>query len=110
MRREPSPPATELPSLLGLALRTDPADVDQLYGLEPVFEPGHDPRQRPLDALIEIECPHCWQSYETSTDLTLGTQSYVEDCQHCCHPIEIEVRVTSDGNDASVCARRPDEA
>lgn len=105
-----SPDTPEAQVLPGTARRADPDNTDQFYGLEPVFEPGRDSRQRPLDALIEIECPHCWQSYQTSADLTLGPQSYIEDCQHCCHPIEIEVRVNSDGNDASVCARRPDEA
>jgi hypothetical protein len=110
MRRHPTPGTPELPSLLGSALHPDPGCVDQLYGLEPVFEPGHDPRQRPLDALIEIHCPYCWQSYETSADLTLGTQNYIEDCQHCCHPIEIEVSVTDDGREAMVQACRPDEA
>jgi hypothetical protein len=107
MKRELAPAA---PDSLSSSLRPGPTQVDQLYGLDPIFEPGQDSRQRPLDALIEIECPHCWQTYETSADLTLGTQSYIEDCQHCCHPIEIEVRVNSDGNDASVSARRPDEA
>jgi hypothetical protein len=110
MPRGTLPADTELLGLLGSALRTDTAHVDRLYGLEPVFEPGRDPRQRPMDALIEIECPHCWQSYATGADLTLGTQNYIEDCQLCCHPIEIEVRVINDGCDASVLARRPDEA
>ncbi len=107
MRREPARGPHDSEHLLGSALRMDAAHVDQLYGLEPVFEPGQDARQRPLDTLIEIQCPHCWQSYETSTDLTLGVQSYIEDCQHCCHPIEIEVTVIDDGCDAMVEARRP---
>lgn len=110
MRRDSALNADDSERLLGSALRMDAAHVDQLYGLEPVFEPGQDARQRPLDTLIEIECPHCWQSYETSTDLTLGVQSYIEDCQHCCHPIDIRVTVVDDGRDARVEARRPDEA
>lgn len=110
MKPEGTPGARAVEGMLGSALRTDSEHVDQLYGLEPVFEPGGDSRQRPLDALIEIECPYCWQSYETSADLTLGTQNYIEDCQHCCHPIEIEVQIIGDGRDASVLARRPDEA
>lgn len=110
MRRQPARATPESELLLGSALSMDAAHVDQLYGLEPVFEAGQDARQRPLDALIEIECPHCWQSYESSADLTLGVQSYIEDCQHCCHPIEIKVTVLDDGRDAMVEARRPDEA
>lgn len=84
------------------------AAVDALYGLDPVFEPGQDPRQRPLDAAVEIECPHCWQLYETSVDLTLGAQSWVEDCQHCCHPIAVAIEVIDDGCGARVTAERLD--
>lgn len=80
--------------------------VDALYGLEPVFEPGQDPRQRPLDAAVEIECPHCWQTYQSSVDLTLGAQAWVEDCQHCCHPIAVAVEVIDDGRSAQVSAER----
>ncbi len=90
------------------AQTTDVAQVDALYGLEPVFEPGQDPRQRPLDAMIEIECPHCWQPYETTVDLTLGAQAWVEDCQHCCHPIAVAVEVIDDGRAARVSAGRVD--
>lgn len=86
----------------------DATHVDALYGLEPVYEPGADPRQRPLDAAIEIECPHCWQAYASSVDLTLGPQAWIEDCQHCCHPIAVEVEVIDDGRAAQVSAGRLD--
>lgn len=98
--------AQQLP---GAALRTDAAHIDAMYGLEPVFEPGADARQRPLDAAIEIECPYCWQVYEASVDLTLGAQSWIEDCQHCCHPIAVAIEVIDDGCAASVSAGRTDE-
>lgn len=84
----------------------DGAQMDALYGLEPVFEPGLDPRQRPLDASVEIECPHCWQTYASSVDLTLGAQNWVEDCQHCCHPIAVAVEVIDDGRGARVSTER----
>lgn len=90
------------------ASATSAEAVDALYGLEPVFAPGQDPRQRPLDAAIEIECPHCWQIYESTVDLTLGAQSWVEDCQHCCHPIAVAVEVIDDGRGARVSAERLD--
>lgn len=108
MRNRSGQDGPELTRLLGGALRTDAAHVDALYGLEPVFEPGCDPRQRPLDADIEIECPHCWQTYASTVDLTLGEQSWVEDCQHCCHPIAVAVTVVDDGRSACVNANRLD--
>lgn len=108
MRNRHTSKASDLPQLLGGALRTDAAHVDALYGLEPVYEPGSDPRQRPLDAAIEIECPYCWQAYESSVDLTLGPQSWIEDCQHCCHPIAVDVEVVDDGRTARISAGRLD--
>ena len=90
----------------GSAPGAEAAEVDARYGLDPVFEPGQDPRQRPLDAAVEIECPHCWQTYQSSVDLTLGAQAWVEDCQHCCHPIAVAVEVIDDGRSAQVSAER----
>jgi len=86
-----------------------PATIDALYGLEPVFEPGLDPRQRPLNGAIRIDCPYCWESYESSVDLSLGAQSYVEDCQICCQAISVEIAIKADGFEAEVNARRLDE-
>jgi hypothetical protein len=100
--------APELRQLPGAAPNTDAPSVDALYGLEPVYEPGADRRQRPLEAAIEIECPHCWQAYASSVDLTLGPQSWIEDCQHCCHPIAVDVEVIDDGRSARVSAGRLD--
>ncbi len=42
---------------------------------------------------MEIEhfftCPHCWQTVSMMLDLSVEEQSYVEDCEVCCHPIQI---------------------
>lgn len=42
---------------------------------------------------MEIEhfftCPHCWQTISMILDLSIEEQSYVEDCEVCCNPIQI---------------------
>jgi transcription elongation factor Elf1 len=42
---------------------------------------------------MEIEhfftCPHCWQTISMILDLSNEEQSYVEDCEVCCNPIQI---------------------
>lgn len=46
-----------------------------------------------LEAL-EFVCPHCGQLNESSADPSQGAdQSYVEDCQVCCRPLVLKVRI-----------------
>ena len=35
-------------------------------------------------------CPYCWQSISMVLDLSAGSQKYIEDCEVCCKPIEVE--------------------
>ncbi len=34
-------------------------------------------------------CPYCWQNVSMILDLSVEEQSYVEDCEVCCNPIQI---------------------
>lgn len=34
-------------------------------------------------------CPYCWEEISVLLDLSVSTQSYVEDCEVCCNPITI---------------------
>ncbi len=36
-----------------------------------------------------IRCPFCAQSMTIVIDLSAGSQSYIEDCQICCQPMQI---------------------
>lgn len=38
--------------------------------------------------MAEISCPYCGETLELSLDASAGEQSYIEDCQVCCRPIE----------------------
>jgi hypothetical protein len=74
---------------------TDPelAQIDALYGLEPVFEPGSDPRLVSIDHTVSVRCPHCGERYETPIDVAYGSQRYIEDCQICCSAIELVIEI-----------------
>jgi len=50
-------------------------------------------------AIVErrIACPYCAESMEVVLDLSAGSQSYIEDCQVCCQPMQIAFDV--DGNE-----------
>lgn len=81
------------------ARKGNPPDVDRLYGLEPVIEPGDgeaaggDPSVQPRT----VQCPYCGESFDTVIDLSAGSMSYIEDCQICCQPIEFRLEVADDG-------------
>lgn len=74
-----------------------PTDIDQLYGLEPVFEPGEEPGSDALESFTDISCPYCGEAILIRLDLSAGAQSYVEDCQVCCQPIQVDVQVDEGG-------------
>ncbi len=42
---------------------------------------------------MEIEhfftCPHCWQKISMILDVSIEEQTYIEDCEVCCNPIQI---------------------
>lgn len=43
-----------------------------------------------------FQCPYCWEDISMLLDYSVPHQSYVEDCEVCCHPIQITVTI-SDG-------------
>ncbi len=42
---------------------------------------------------MEIEhffiCPYCWQEISVVLDLSVDEQTYIEDCEVCCRPIQL---------------------
>lgn len=40
-----------------------------------------------------FQCPHCWEDISMLIDYSVSKQSYVEDCEVCCNPIQITVTV-----------------
>lgn len=45
-------------------------------------------------------CPYCWQWIDTILDLSIAEQTYLEDCEVCCRPIEIHYSFTIDTLDS----------
>ena len=42
-----------------------------------------------------FHCPYCWEEISMILDPFNGRQVYVEDCEVCCNPIEIDYRIES---------------
>ncbi len=34
-------------------------------------------------------CPHCWETISMLLDNSVYNQSYIEDCEVCCNPIQV---------------------
>ena len=45
-----------------------------------------------VDSMFEhfFQCPYCWEEISIILDPVDGRQVYVEDCEVCCNPIEID--------------------
>ena len=37
-----------------------------------------------------FQCPYCWEEISMLLDASINQSNYIEDCEVCCHPIEIE--------------------
>ena len=80
--------------------KDNPPEVDELYGLEPVIEPGDSETTAESADGVQpraVQCPYCGEVFDTMVDLSAGSTSYIEDCQVCCQPIEFRLEVADDG-------------
>ena len=37
-----------------------------------------------------FQCPYCWEEISMLLDVSIPNQNYIEDCEVCCHPIQIQ--------------------
>ncbi len=37
-----------------------------------------------------FQCPYCWKEVSILLDTSISNQTYIEDCEVCCNPIEIQ--------------------
>ena len=87
--------------------RLDGDSIDELYGLEPVWEPSTAARVTP-EEFVAVRCPYCGERLETRVDLTSDEPSYVEDCEVCCRPIEFHLERDAGGALRALQVRRLD--
>jgi hypothetical protein len=56
-----------------------------------------------------IACPYCAAPVVIVIDRSAGEQDYIEDCQVCCRPLIIGVRLDAAGGIREITTRREDE-
>jgi hypothetical protein len=42
-------------------------------------------------------CPYCWEEISMVLDISVRRQTYIEDCEVCCNPIEVRYVVDDEG-------------
>ena len=42
-----------------------------------------------------FQCPYCWQDISMLLDFSIKHQSYIEDCEVCCNPIQVSVKFSN---------------
>ena len=43
-------------------------------------------------------CPYCWELISMVLDVSIPEQRFVEDCEVCCHPIEVIYQSSEEGS------------
>lgn len=46
---------------------------------------------------LSLECPHCGEPFTIGFDVSEGSAEFVVDCEVCCRPIAVAVRLGDDG-------------
>jgi hypothetical protein len=54
-----------------------------------------------LETTAEVSCPYCGEMITLFLDLSVETQTYIEDCSVCCQPMSVSYSV-EDGELASI--------
>jgi len=37
-----------------------------------------------------FQCPYCWAKISMLLDTSVASDAYIEDCEVCCNPIQVE--------------------
>jgi Cysteine-rich CPXCG len=98
----------ELERLRRRLTRLDEQSIDELYGLEPVWEPGTGPAGLLPEEFVGVLCPYCGERLQTRVDLTADEPSFVEDCEVCCRPIEFHIERNDGGELIALQVQRLD--
>jgi len=43
-----------------------------------------------------FQCPYCWEEISMLLDTSVIQQTYIEDCEVCCRPIEVMAKFSGD--------------
>jgi len=50
-----------------------------------------------MNDALSIECPHCGETFALAFDASEGSATFTIDCEVCCRPMTVSVRIDDDG-------------
>ncbi|MDI1247271.1 MAG: CPXCG motif-containing cysteine-rich protein [Lacunisphaera sp.] len=50
-----------------------------------------------MNEALRLECPHCGETFLLAFDTSEGSAEFTVDCEVCCRPMQLSVRVDDDG-------------
>ena len=65
----------------------------------PAFDARPDRGDLPggLNEALDINCPHCGETFSLAFDVSEGSAEFVIDCEVCCRPMKVSVQVGAEG-------------
>jgi len=70
--------------------------ISRAIGNHPFTARHKDPLYHTVWVEHSFSCPYCGEEISMVLDLSVRRQSYVEDCEVCCNPIEVSYSVQDD--------------
>ncbi len=46
-----------------------------------------------MNESLSIQCPYCGESFEIAMDVSEGSAEFITDCEVCCQPMTVAVRL-----------------
>ncbi len=75
-----------------------PDDNDETAGADAELDEEFPLGDGVADLSSEVHCPYCGEAVEITLDPgSGGSQQYIEDCQVCCRPWQVNVTYRDDG-------------
>jgi len=75
----------------------DAHQIDELYGLEPVYDPAAQRAGVAAEQFVAAYCPYYGERFEARIEVSAGAQEYIEDCQVCCRPMALSIEIEDSG-------------
>ena len=48
-----------------------------------------------MNDALSIDCPHCGETFSLAFDESEGSADFIVDCEICCRPIKVSIRVSN---------------